>query len=769
MAKGIEVAQAYVTIIPSMKGIQGDIAKQLDADSIGSDAGKRIGGGIASGIAGAAGTVAAAVAKTVAAGTAVAAASIAAMSKASLDSYADYEQLAGGVEKLYGTSADTIKQYALDAYKTTGLSANEYMTQATSFSAALIKSVGGDTAEAARLTDIAMRAMSDNINTFGSNAADVQNAFQGFAKQNYTMLDNLKLGYAGTQQGMMQLINDSGVLGYTLTDTSQLAEVGFGTIVEAIQAVQEQQHIAGTTAKEAASTISGSIDMTKSAWANLLTELGKDDGDVSARVEELVDSALLVIENAAPRVVKIVGALIEKVPEAIEENAPKVIEAMTTLLDGMTDGAFSRVVATFQDYAARLQPAFSKIGTAMSGLMERLAPLAPYAQQIGGALGSILVTAINLVADAISWLAPIVATLAEHALPILAAVLSTVADAFEVGLKAIEPFYDFISGVLADALDTIGQGIEDFVTLITDAFDFLFTSLGDIGSFLDDPLGTIKDFGKKAYSSITGTNKKVTRSASDTGNSVSKAFSKMSTSAQASFTAAEKTASSKMGALSKSVTSNTGTAATNAEKNSKRISTTWNKKYTMQLDSEASTTSAETKLNKFWKTWNKSTIQFNTSGDSSGVENKLWKFWNSWNKSTVHFYSSGDTSSADSSFSRLYSKWNNTTVKFRSATSNAAGGVIVQKHADGFIVNRPGSGVDITRHVAGEAGAEAIIPLTNKQYVRPFAETVASFIEPSAGGVTITGNTFIVRNDSDIAAIGRAISQEAERQRRAKL
>ena len=729
-----------------MKGIQGEISKQLGIESISANAGKTFGNGLLNGLSGVTGKLSSALGKTIeavakaaAVGTAAATAAVAGVSKAALDSYADYEQLAGGVQKLYGDSADQLMKYAQQAYQTSGMSANQYMEQATSFSAALIKSVGGDTAEAARLTDVAMRAMSDNVNTFGSNAQDVQNAFMGLSRENYTMLDNLKLGYAGTKQGMLELINDSGVLGEKLTDTSQLSEVGFGKMVEAIQAVQEQQMIAGTTANEAATTISGSIEMTKASWSNLLTELGKDDGDVAARVGEVVDSALLVVENAAPRLVQIVGALIQKVPPAIAENAPKVLSAMTELLDGVTDGAFSRA-------RAKIQPSVERIGGAISGLMDRLAPLAPYAEQIGSALGDILATGFDAVSRIVERLAPVLGDIAEVAFP-----------------------------AIADAITLVSEGLQDFVDMVTAAFDWLGESFGKIGDFLKDPLGSIQSFGKDIQRSFTNTGKSVTKTASATERSVSKTFTSMATSAQSSgntmqrgvsgsFTAmqangsksvsalessvrtgmtnAASTTASRMSALESSVKTSTGNAASSAESTSTRIKNAWNKSYKMTLNSEANTSAAENKLSKLRNNWNGSSITFTSYADTDPAERKLQK---------------------------LYSRWAFTSIPFSATGGAFARGAIIQKHADGFIANRPGRGVDITRHIAGEAGAEAIIPLTNKRYVRPFAETVADLIDVSNGGVTITGNTFIVRNDRDISAIGRAINEEAERVRRSRL
>lgn len=211
-----DLATAYLKLVPSLQGAQKTIESELGgiSDRAGRSAGASMGGGILGGMesslgkaSGAIGGMASKIGGLVsgavsrigpvmAAGTAAAAAGVAAIGKAALDSYKDYEQLSGGVDKLYGESADKLRKFAQEAYKTSGMDANTYMEQATSFSAALVNSLGGDTAKAADQTDVAMRAISDNVNTFGSDMSSVQNAFQGFAKQNYTMLDNLSFAGA---------------------------------------------------------------------------------------------------------------------------------------------------------------------------------------------------------------------------------------------------------------------------------------------------------------------------------------------------------------------------------------------------------------------------------------------------------------------------------------------------------------------------------------------------------------------------------------------
>ena len=778
MPKGLEVAQAYVTIIPSMEGIQGKISKGLNADEVGAEAGGKLGSGLGKGILNATGKVAAAVAKTVAAGTVAATAAVAALSKAALDSYSDYEQLWGGAKQIFSDmDVSKIAADAQSAYKDLGMSANEYLTTINQTGAAFKATMGDE--KGYETAKRGMTAISNYASGTGRNLGELNEKYAMITRSTssyQSIADQFSGILPATSAAFLEQAQAAGLLS---GEYKSLTEVPIDEYQYAVTAMLEKGvdalGLTGNTAREATETISGSMDMLKASWSNLLVELGKDDGNIEARVGEVVDSALAVIENVAPRLLVIVGALISKVPEAIMQNAPKIAEAVTSLLDGATNGAFSNVLA-------KLQPGMEKIGAAVSGLMDRLAPLAPYAQQIASAFGSVLITAFNAVADVISYLAPIIASIAEHAMPVLADVCTTVADAFDVLVSALEPVYDFFYDKIASAIDFVCEKFEQLFELFTGGCDAIGEAIGGMGDFFDDPLGSVLNFGKQTYKTFADTGKKVTRTSSRTEKSVSKSFDKMydsgtsdmkglQKSSDKSFTGIASTAGSAMKDVYNSVFKQTGNAATASEKNSARVSKSWNKKYTMNLTAEASTSTAEQKLTKFKSAWDKTTIHFNSSGDTSGVEGKMWKFWNSWHGSTVNFNSSGDTSGAEEDFNRLIRKYQNMTINFNTSGSGGGGafaaGAIIQRHAQGFIANKPGRGVDITRHIAGEAGAEAIIPLTNKNYVRPFAETVADCIDST--GVTITGNTFVVRNDRDIAAIGRAISQEVDRQRRSQL
>ena len=277
--------------------------------------------------------------KGVAVATGIAATAIAGLATSAIKSYSEFEQLEGGVKKLFGEeSMKTVLDNADKAYKTAGMSANQYLETTTSFAASLIAGLDGDTAKAAEYADMAIRDMADNANTFGTDISMIQNAYQGFAKQNYTMLDNLKLGYGGTASEMARLINDSGVLGDTVTVTaSNINRVSFDQIVEAINVTQERMGILGTTATEAEKTISGSLSMVKSSWSNLMTSLASGTGDTDDKVQELVTSVSTLWDNVQEplsQVLSGVADLIKKVAPQIAEALPGVVnEILPTLLE----------------------------------------------------------------------------------------------------------------------------------------------------------------------------------------------------------------------------------------------------------------------------------------------------------------------------------------------------------------------------------------------------------------------------------------------------
>lgn len=257
--------------------------------------------------------------------------------QAAIENYGEYEQLVGGVETLFKTSADTVMQYASNAYQTAGMSANEYMTTVTAFSASLLQSMGNDTDAAAEKANLAITDMSDNANKMGSSMESIQNAYSGFAKQNYTMLDNLKLGYGGTKEEMQRLLDDANALNAAQGNYTNYTIDSYADIVDAIHTVQTAMGITGTTQLEASTTIQGSIASMKAAYDNFITGLGDENADMAELTTNLLGSTVTVAENLLPVVEKIlenIGVVVqEKGPEMIEkfvgyavEKLPQVIE-----------------------------------------------------------------------------------------------------------------------------------------------------------------------------------------------------------------------------------------------------------------------------------------------------------------------------------------------------------------------------------------------------------------------------------------------------------
>lgn len=280
--------------------------------------------------------------KALASGIKEVASSFVDLGKQAVASFAEYEQLIGGVETLFGESASELENYANQAYKTAGLSANEYMQQATSFSASLLQSLGGDTQKAVKYADQAIQDMADNANKMGTDMSSIQNAYQGFAKQNYTMLDNLKLGYGGTKTEMERLLADAEKFSGQKYDIKNLSDV-----YEAIHVVQQEMGITGTTAKEASATISGSVNSMKSAWKNLITGIANENSNFGELVDNLMETLIGdgsnggVINNLIPRIKIAFDGILNVIPTLIEQLLPTVLEMgsnlLTSLITGLTN------------------------------------------------------------------------------------------------------------------------------------------------------------------------------------------------------------------------------------------------------------------------------------------------------------------------------------------------------------------------------------------------------------------------------------------------
>ncbi len=433
-----------------------------------------------------------------------------------VEAYSTYEQMVGGVDKLFGDASGKLQQYAAQAYQTSGMSANQYMEQATGFSAALISSLGGDTVKAAQQADVAMRAMSDNVNVFGSNMTDVQNAFQGFAKQNYTMLDNLKLGYGGTKEEMQRLIDDANAYAASIGQASDLSIDSFSDIVTAIELVQEQQGIAGTTAREAATTIEGSVNMAKAAWENLLTGLADPDADVGALVGNLLGAVDNVVTNVAPRVGQVFTTVVSYLPTAVSQVGQTLLPVVADAATGLV-GAAASALGTVREYlagvdwAGEAQSLLAGIASVVGPLLSQAAQLLPYllvavaqlmvgvmtymsehAQEIVDALTMViqlLATAIGdnlptILAAAVTLFLALATAVINDAPQILAAIgtllLQTVAAVAGAVGQMLSAGLEFVGGLLSGATQKGAEVIAWFAGLP----GRILSALGDLGGLL---------------------------------------------------------------------------------------------------------------------------------------------------------------------------------------------------------------------------------------------------------------------------------------------
>lgn len=295
------------------------------------------------------GSVASTAAKGIAAGMAAATAAVTGLVTASVKAYAEYEQLVGGVDKLYQESSQKVQEYAANAFKTAGISANQYMETVTGISANLIKSLGGDTEKAADMANMAISDMADNANTFGTSMEDVQNVYSALARGMYVTLDNLKLGYAGTKEGAQQMIDDANRIKEANGEMADLSVDNYADIVEAIHIAQEQLHITGTTAKEASTTIQGSLNQVKASWNNLVTGMSNKNADISKLIDDFVESVatfgknlLPVIEQALLGIGKLIEELLpeimNRIPTILNEILPQLLNSGVNMLNSILSG-----------------------------------------------------------------------------------------------------------------------------------------------------------------------------------------------------------------------------------------------------------------------------------------------------------------------------------------------------------------------------------------------------------------------------------------------
>lgn len=434
-------------------------------------------------------------------------ASFAATSKASLDSVASLEQNLGGIETLFKDSADIVIENAKRAYKTAGMSANEYMQNVTSFSASLLQSLSGNTKAAAEVADMAMTDMSDNANKMGTSMELIQNAYQGFAKQNYTMLDNLKLGYGGTKTEMERLLSDAQKLTGVKYDINSLSDV-----YNAIHAIQNSLGITGTTAKEAASTIEGSMNSAKAAWDNFL------NGTISA--EDFADTISIAAEN----ITKNLGEIVPRLASTIPELGRNIYEMIVSSFDQNGAGIAQAGIELINNLASGLSEAAPKVtgsaGKIVSDLMTGIQNAAPqmlssaadliasFAQGIGEQLPTLIPQAMNMIVTLADAVIANIPKIAQAGVSILVGLVSGIINGLptliEEGPRIINEFADAIYNGIGTLLGTglamiveLGKGIINNMPLIIQNAGEILKAIINVFS-----LSSMLNLGKKLIESL---------------------------------------------------------------------------------------------------------------------------------------------------------------------------------------------------------------------------------------------------------------------------
>lgn len=357
--------------------------------------------------------------------------------KQAVEAYAAYEQNVGGIDTLFKEASGTMQQYAAQAYQTAGLSANQYMETATSFAASLVSGLGGDVKQAAEIANQAIIDMSDNANKMGTDMESIQNAYQGFAKQNYTMLDNLKLGYGGTQSEMIRLINDSGVLEKKI---SSLDGVSFATMIQAIHQVQENLDITGTTAKEAATTIEGSVNSMKGAWENWLVGLANPDADLSGLTQSLIQSIATVVQNVAPTIGRIISSVGTLIKDGLSNLFPNVGEWVSGPIESLKS-AFSGVAE-----------AFNKVFTP-----ERREAISNFFQAFTEVAATVAITALSA---ALEFLANII----NAVITVIGALITFFSSTLPAAIQAVITWFQNLPTNITNALTTAGNAIRNWAS-----------------------------------------------------------------------------------------------------------------------------------------------------------------------------------------------------------------------------------------------------------------------------------------------------------------
>lgn len=459
------------------------------------------------------------VAKVGAAAVTAGVAGVTALTKMGVQSYAQYEQLVGGVETLFKDSQAAVMSYAENAYKTSGLSANAYMETVTTFAGSLLQSLDGDTAKAAKTADLAITDMSDNANKMGTSMQMIQNAYQGFSKQNYTMLDNLKLGYGGTKTEMERLLKDAQELSGVKYDISSYADV-----VEAIHVVQTEMGITGTTALEASTTIQGSLSMMKGAWENLVVGMADETANMDVLIDNFVDSTATAAENLLPRIEQTligIGDLIvalspiiaQALPRLVESVLPGLVVAGTSLVAAIVSGIITALpglgaalldAATIlltqvfgvseenaNKFAEGVTAGFTKIKDGFTALVESaqtegtwLNEIWTGLQEAGKLFGEYLATLFDTVSTAFAWCVEQINTEGTLLNTIWEGIQTAISAAVEIIQGVITAFTELLQGNWSAAwtacLDIGNRVWGAIISIISSLIDWISGFLGEM-------------------------------------------------------------------------------------------------------------------------------------------------------------------------------------------------------------------------------------------------------------------------------------------------
>ncbi len=511
-----EVAKAVVTIIPSMEGSRTAIADMIlpQADKAGKEAGASLGGKLKDGLSTAKLAIGTAIGNIFASAASSAADVVKSTFSQAFEGFGDFQQLSGGVETLFKGSTGQVIENANKAFKTAGISANEYMETVTGFSASLLQSLGGDTEKAARIADLALTDMSDNANKMGTDFKSIEYAYQGFAKQNYTMLDNLKLGYGGTKKEMERLLKDASELSKAQGNYRDFSIDSYSDIIEAIHLVQDNIGITGTTSKEAATTIQGSMNMAKAAWDNWLVGLANPDADMSGLSRDLIDAVKTALDNILPTVKNIFAGIGEGLCDVLREaGLGGIVDFFTTIRDALNN--------------EELQKTLGGLGNALSSIggefVEAIKKVAPSAEQVAEVVAWIaqsvadFLWSLTAAADYMPSFSDIFETagdvlgnvfdIVKQLTPVISEIAYVLSALFGITLKAGWEMLKAISDVV---MQVLGPPIQQAIGWLNDNMGRIQGVLFDVGNAISDVVSGITSFftesevGKGLLESLSG-------------------------------------------------------------------------------------------------------------------------------------------------------------------------------------------------------------------------------------------------------------------------